>query len=119
MTATLLQHPCWGKRYLYDADTLAQMDAEFTEAVAKETVERQARDEASLATLKTMMEGGSFHHATYRYDISPGWHIYRKAEDGFRGFSYAIGFGKDSHVKEAVEALVRGTGYSLGSYGNG
>lgn len=119
MTKTLLQHPCWGKRYLYSAEQLAQMDVEFTEAVAKQTSEHRIRDEASLTKLRAMLADGSFHHATYRTDISPGWHIYQKSENGFRGFTYALGFSDKSHVKETVETLVRGTGYSLGSYGNG
>ena len=117
--STLLQHPCWGKRYLYTAEQLATMDAEFTAAVAKETAERIARDNAALVTLRALIADGAFHHATYRYDLSPGWHIYKKSETGFRGFTYAIGFGKDTHVADTVAELVRNTGYSVGSYGNG
>ena len=118
-TVTLLLHPCWGKRYLYTPAELAVMDAEFTEAVAKETAECIVRDNANFAKLEAMMADGSFHHATYRHDISPGWHIYSKADHGFRGFTYAMGFGEKSHVADAVSELVRTTGYSVGSYGLG
>ena len=114
-----LQHPCWGKRYLYTPEQLAVMDAEFTEAVAKETAARIVRDNVALAKLRAMLADGSFHHATYRYDISRGWHIYAKADNGFRGFTYALGFSEGSHVADAVAELVRNTGWSLGSYGNG
>lgn len=121
MTQTLLQHPCWGKRYLYTTAQLAEMDVEFTAAVAKENAERIVRDNAELAKLKAMLEDGSFHHATYRHDgrLWDGWYIYRKDDLGFRGFSLALSFSTKSHLKEAVTELVRNTGYSLGSYGNG
>lgn len=77
-----------------------------------------------LDQLKTMIADGRFHHATYRDHgtLWEGWKIYEKASDengGFRGFKLALSFGKnDSEINEAYE-LIRNTGYSVGSYGNG
>lgn len=121
MTTNLLQHPCWGKRYLYTAEQLATMDTEFTEAVAKENAERIKRDDANLLKLKEMFADETFHHATYRHEgkLWDGWFIYRKDANGFRGYSLALSFSAKSHVKDAVTELVRNTGWSLGSYGNG
>ncbi len=81
-----------------------------------------------IAQLKELMAArpadGSFHHATWR-DIGrlwEGWHIYVRATDehgGFRGFKHGMVFYKDDpQVAEATE-LLRPTGTSLGSYGNG
>lgn len=117
----ILQHPCWGKRYLYTAEQLTKMDAEFTAAVAEDDGKRRVRDDAALAKLQVMLSDGSFHHATYRHEmgLSNGWYIYTKEANGFNGFKLSLSFSEKSHVLETVSGLVRNTGWSLGSYGNG
>ena len=77
---------------------------------------------AMRADLKKLMDDGKFHHATYRYDFARGWHIYQIDPTGFRGFNYVAAFSEVCCPKEELEAvrnLVRNTGYSTGSYGNG
>ena len=75
----------------------------------------------TVEMLKELMEKGKFHHATYR-DIGTiweGWYIYEKDESGMRGFTLVGAFGKRCPRLKEVEELVRNTGYSVGSYGNG
>lgn len=74
-----------------------------------------------LEELKTLMEAGEFHHATYRNigTLWEGLHIYCKTPDGFRGFNHAGAFYKDNPDLAKAEEMVRGTGVSVGSYGQG
>ena len=77
--------------------------------------------EFTVEDLKALMESGEFHHATYR-DIGTlweGWHIYKKEDNHFNGFTHVTMFGKNHPRLEEVYQLVRNTGYSVGSYGNG
>ena len=72
-----------------------------------------------LDVLRAMLADGEFHHATYR-NIGTLWEglfIYRKQDNGFNGFTLAMHFPKESH-DEAYD-LVRHTGVSVGSRGNG
>jgi hypothetical protein len=74
----------------------------------------------NLNQLREMMASGQFHHATYR-DFGTLWEglwIYRKY-DGLRGFEPAGMFSKDSPDQDAAFELVRGTGVSVGAYGQG
>lgn len=74
-----------------------------------------------LEQLKVLLKEGTFHHATWR-DIGKlweGWHIYVRAEDGFRGFKHELAIYKTDPECDAAGALISGTGYSVGSYGNG
>ena len=78
----------------------------------------------TLNDLKTMMDNGEFHHATYRYDFARGLHIYSVAKpgSGFRGFEYAGAFSEACDTKETINKayeMTRKTGISVGSYGNG
>jgi hypothetical protein len=74
----------------------------------------------TLDELRALLASGEFHHATYRNQGSlwEGLWIY-KGYDGLRGFHPAGCFGKDSPDLPAAEALVRGTGISVGAYGAG
>jgi hypothetical protein len=78
----------------------------------------------TLEQLKKMKAEGQFHHATYRTDFARGLHIYSVAKpgSGFRGFEYAGCFSEVLCTKEEIDAaydVVRNTGVSVGSYGNG
>ncbi len=71
--------------------------------------------------LKLLIDAGKFHHATYR-NIGTLWEglwIYSKSPTGFRGFDLAGSFLKDSPDLNAAEELIRHTGISVGSYGQG
>jgi len=76
----------------------------------------------TIEALKALLASGGFHHATYR-DHGTVWEglwIYGNADDGFRGYKPVGSFGKnDPLLLDAAYALVRGTGVSFGSYGNG
>ena len=75
-----------------------------------------------LADLKEMINTGNFHHATYRNQgtIWEGLWIYAKEPNGFRGYSVVGCFNASNpdSLREA-ENLCRGTGISLGAYGQG
>jgi hypothetical protein len=73
----------------------------------------------TLEELKTLQASGVFHHATYRSmgTLWEGLHIYTRDTKGFRGFTHAGSFPKDSPELEAAFALIKGV--SVGSYGNG
>lgn len=74
----------------------------------------------SLEELKRLMESGEFHHATYR-DKGTLWEglwVYRRY-NGLRGFEPAGAFLKGNIDAEAAWELVRGTGVSVGAYGQG
>ncbi len=74
----------------------------------------------SINDLKAIMTGGGFHHATYRCGCGEGLYIYERAEaDGFRGYKLAGWFLRGSPDLPAAEALCRGTGVSVGAYGQG
>lgn len=80
---------------------------------------------AKLDDLRELLASGQFHHATYRNQgtLWEGLWIYRKDETGFdRGsgpFVPAFAFFKDEPELDAAHELVRQTGVSLGSYGQG
>lgn len=76
----------------------------------------------TLEQLKTLMDSGEFHHATYRTDFARGLHIYKNDPKGFRGFDYVGCFSEVCDTKETINAayeMTRKTGISVGSYGNG
>lgn len=77
----------------------------------------------TLIELKSLLDNGNFDHATYR-DIGTLWEglkIYSRECDnpGGRGFVLAGSFLKDDPDLKAAEEMVRHTGISLGSRGNG
>lgn len=75
----------------------------------------------TIDQLKKLMQEDKFHHATYRNHgtIWEGLWIYEKATDGFRGYKPVGSFSKTDPDLDAAHNLVRNTGVSLGSYGNG
>jgi hypothetical protein len=78
----------------------------------------------TLDQLKTLMDSGEFHHATYRHDFARGLHIYAVAKPGnklgFRGFEYVGYFSEyDKELCDKAYEMTRKTGVSLGSYGQG
>ena len=74
----------------------------------------------TIVDLKMLQTAGKFHHATYRQDgLWTGLWVYEKAADGFRGYKPAGAFFKDDPALPDAEALVRGSGISLGAYGHG
>lgn len=77
----------------------------------------------TLEDLKALIDSGQFHHATYRRNgnMMDGWYIYAKEDNGFNGFVLVGSFIEDagSEIELAVHAIVRDTGYSIGSYGGG
>ncbi len=105
--------------YMTDAEK-ARADAQDAEYRARVL----RNDEDNLVTLKMILQHGEFHHATYR-DVGKlweGWYIYCKAPPGEAarlGFKLEFSFGKNSHLSKEVEELIRNTGYSVGSYGEG
>lgn len=77
----------------------------------------------TLDELRTLKEAGQLHHATYR-DIGTIWeglNIYAKddGETGFRGYRHIGRFGKENPDLPAAHEIVRTTGVSVGSYGEG
>lgn len=76
-----------------------------------------------LEQLRALVESGEFHHATYRCrgTVWEGLWFYRRDPAAPRGFSVAgcVNSGLDADALDAAFALVRGTGISVGSYGNG
>jgi len=75
----------------------------------------------NLKALERMLADGSFHHATYRNKgtLWEGLWIYQKSETGFRGFESALAFLKNDPELAKAEELTRGTGVSVGAYGQG
>jgi hypothetical protein len=75
----------------------------------------------NLTILKDLLASGQFHHATYRCQGSlwEGLWIYRRSDNGFRGYEPATTFLKSDPSLELAHELVRSTGISLGSYGQG
>lgn len=74
-----------------------------------------------LSTLKQMLANGSFHHATYRNKgtLWEGLWIYVRDPKGIRGFNVAGCFPKSDPELDAAFELTRGTGISVGAYGQG
>jgi hypothetical protein len=77
----------------------------------------------TIQELQTLLQTGQFHHATYRNQgtLWEGLHIYYRDPEGFRGFRHAGFFSSRSQPEELITAenLCRGTGISLGAYGQG
>ena len=75
----------------------------------------------TITELKAMLADGSFDHATYRNHgtLWEGLWIYAKAEQGFRGYVPAGAFFRDSAELREAEQLTRGTGISVGAFGQG
>jgi hypothetical protein len=74
-----------------------------------------------LQELRELIASGEFHHATYR-NIGTVWEglwFYRRDPQGRRGFSVAGCVNKADADIDAAHELVRGSGVSVGSYGNG
>ena len=74
----------------------------------------------TLDELDALQKSGEFHHATYR-DIGTIWEglwIYRKY-NGLRGFEPAGAFLRGAADLDAAHAMVRQSGISVGSYGQG
>lgn len=75
----------------------------------------------NLAQLDTLLQSGSFHHATYRNfgTLWEGLHIYTKQDNGFNGFTHAGCFFKDDADINTAHDRVRHTGVSVGARGEG
>ena len=75
----------------------------------------------TLDELRALLASGDFHHATYRNGgtLWEGLHIYAKRTDGFRGYAHCGAFLRDDNTLKDAEELVRGTGVSVGAYGQG
>lgn len=75
----------------------------------------------TLDDLRSLIDSGEFHHATYR-EIGTIWEglwIYRHDPKGCRGFNLVDAFNHRNPDCKAAEEIVRHTGVSVGSYGNG
>jgi len=75
----------------------------------------------TIEDLRYLQESGAFHHATIRGSGSlwDGLAVYRRDPNGHRGFTLAGFVLRGSSDFAAALERVRGTGISLGSYGNG
>jgi hypothetical protein len=76
----------------------------------------------TLEQLKTLMDSGRFHHATYRQlgTIWEGLYIYERDDDPkWVGYRLVGSFNKSEATADAAYDIVRSTGVSLGSRGNG
>ena len=74
-----------------------------------------------LDELQSILDAGTFHHATYR-NIGTLWEglwIYIKQDNTFNGFTPLGVFHKDNSDLGAAENLVKHTGISVGHYGAG
>lgn len=74
-----------------------------------------------LEQLQDSLQSGRFHHATYR-NIGTLWEglwFYEKDPNGFRGYAVTGCVSKTDPDIDAAHALVRGTGVSVGAYGQG
>lgn len=74
-----------------------------------------------IDALKEMLANGTFDHATYRDrgTLWEGLHIYTKNAEGFRGYEHSMIFHAGTPELKEAEALTRGTGVSVGAYGEG
>lgn len=77
----------------------------------------------NMGVLKELVSKGELHHATYRNQgtLWEGLWFYRRKHGvgSFRGYEVAGAIlANDPDLDDAYE-LVRGTGISIGSYGNG
>lgn len=84
----------------------------------------------TIELLRTMLQDGTFHHATYR-DYGKVWeglYIYKRDPDGFNGYSLAGSFNNYYRAYEggnpeciAAEQLLREArrAVSVGAYGKG
>ena len=75
----------------------------------------------TITELEALLTDGLFHHATYRNHgtLWEGLWIYARKADGFRGYALAGCFSKDSPDLARAYELTRGTGISVGAYGQG
>jgi hypothetical protein len=76
----------------------------------------------TLEQLKQLKESGKFHHATYRElnTIWEGLYIYERDEDPkWIGYRLVGSFNKADGNADAAYDIVRETGVSVGSFGNG
>jgi len=75
----------------------------------------------TIDELKTLLDAGTFHHATYRCigSLWEGLWIYRKAPDGFRGYEVAGSFPKGTEGPAQIMLHSYGIGSHLGAYGCG
>lgn len=73
-----------------------------------------------LIELEKLREMGEFHHATYRNrgTLWEGLWIYKK-DNSKRGFGVVGSFLRDNSEIELAHDLVRNSGVSVGSYGQG
>jgi hypothetical protein len=87
----------------------------------RQPMENKASYAMKLETLKELRESGQFHHATYRCKntLWEGLWIYVKEADGFRGYGPAGFFPVGDPELDAAFEAVRGTGISVGAYGQG
>ena len=82
-------------------------------------------NQTEFEKLKALRESGDFHHATIRNldRCYGGLFFYSKEKEGsviaFRGFELAGSVGKNDPDFDAAIDLCKGTGISVGSYGNG
>jgi hypothetical protein len=78
-------------------------------------------EQMTLGELKALRDSGQFHHATYRNfrTVWEGLYIYARQDNGFNGFVLVGCFGKDNADLNAAEDIIRDSGISVGSYGNG
>lgn len=74
----------------------------------------------TIEELKQLLASGEFDHATYREigTIWEGLYIYKK-ENSKVGFNVAGCFNKADGLADEAHELVRHTGVSVGSRGNG
>jgi hypothetical protein len=76
----------------------------------------------TLEQLTSLLESGQFHHATYRElnTIWEGLYIYANDPDlKWVGYRLVGSFNKADGLSDAAYEMVRHTGVSLGSRGNG
>lgn len=75
----------------------------------------------NLESLRALLESGQFHHATYRNQgtLWEGLWIYGKSEGGFGGYEPLLTFLANDPDLERAHDMVRHTGVSVGSFGNG
>lgn len=74
----------------------------------------------TIQELKNLRESGKFHHATYRNlgTLWEGLWIYTK-DDTIRGFAPVGCFPKGDPNEELAYDYLRGTGISVGAFGQG
>lgn len=77
--------------------------------------------EKPIDALKALVDSGEFHHATYRNQgtLWEGLWFYKRSEAGFRGYEIVGCILKDDPDLEDGWRLVKGTGVSLGCFGEG